>query len=78
VPSGLDADSGVAYAPCVHAAATVTFSLPKAGLMAGDGPRLSGEVWCADIGVPLEAFAAIGVRMPEDLFSAGDVKLVRS
>jgi ADP-dependent NAD(P)H-hydrate dehydratase / NAD(P)H-hydrate epimerase len=78
VPSGLDADSGVAYAPCVHAQATVTFTLPKAGLMAGDGPRLSGEVWYADIGVPLEAFAAIGVKVPSDLFSTGDIKRVRA
>jgi hydroxyethylthiazole kinase-like uncharacterized protein yjeF len=77
VPSGLDADSGLAYAPCVHAQATVTFSLPKAGLMAGDGPRLSGEVWCADIGVPIDAFSAIGVKVPEDLFSTGDIKVVR-
>ena len=77
VPSGLDADSGVAYAPCVHANATLTFSLPKAGLMAGDGPRLAGEVWCADIGVPLEAFAAIGIAMPPDLFSTGNLRRVR-
>jgi len=77
VPSGLDADSGLAYAPCVHAHATVTFSLPKAGLMAGDGPRLSGEVWCADLGVPLEAFAAIGVKVPADFYSSADIKLVR-
>jgi len=77
VPSGLDADTGLAYAPCVHAQATVTFSLPKAGLMAGDGPRLSGDVWCADLGVPLEAFAAIGVHVPADLFSTGDIKPVR-
>jgi NAD(P)H-hydrate epimerase len=77
VPSGLDADSGVPYAPCVHANATVTFSLPKAGLMAGDGPRRAGEVWCADIGVPLAAFAAIGVAVPPDLFSTGDLNRVR-
>jgi hydroxyethylthiazole kinase-like uncharacterized protein yjeF len=77
VPSGLDADSGLAYAPCVHAQATVTFSLPKAGLMAGDGPRLAGELWYADIGVPIEAFAAIGVHVPADLFGAGDIKRLR-
>ena len=78
VPSGLDADSGVAYAPCVHANATVTFSLPKSGLLSGDGPRLSGEVWCADIGVPIQAFAAIGVDLPPGLFSTGDLVQVRS
>lgn len=73
VPSGLDADSGVAYAPCVHAQATITFSLPKQGLLNADGPRLAGEVWIADVGVPLEAFAALKVKVPPGLFSGGDV-----
>jgi hydroxyethylthiazole kinase-like uncharacterized protein yjeF len=73
LPSGLDADSGVAYAPTVHADATVTFSLPKAGLLVGDGPRLAGEVWVADIGLPFAAMAAIGVAVPPTLFAAGDL-----
>jgi hypothetical protein len=34
-------------------------------------------VWCADIGVPLEAFAAIGVAVPPDLFATGDLRRVR-
>jgi len=73
VPSGLDADSGVAYAPCVEAHTTITLGLPKPGLLKGDGPRLSGEVWVADIGVPLEAYAAIGVAVPPDLFAQGEI-----
>jgi NAD(P)H-hydrate epimerase len=72
VPSGLDADTGFAYAPTVHAKSTVTLGLPKPGLLAGDGPRLAGEVWVADIGVPFEAYAAIGLRVPQDLFAHGD------
>jgi hypothetical protein len=73
VPSGLDADSGVAYAPCVQAATTLTLGLPKPGLLTGDGPRLAGEVWVADIGVPFEAYAAIGVTVPAGLFAKGDL-----
>jgi NAD(P)H-hydrate epimerase len=73
LPSGLDADSGVAYAPTVHADATVTFSLPKAGLLIGDGPRLAGEVWVADIGLPFEAMATIGISVPRSLFAGGDL-----
>jgi len=69
VPSGLDADSGVAYAPCVQAQTTITLGLPKPGLLRGDGPRVSGDVWVADIGVPFEAYAAIGVTVPPDLFA---------
>src|SRR6266568_6006678 len=36
VPSGLDADTGVAYAPTVKAHTTVTLGLPKTGLLRGD------------------------------------------
>jgi NAD(P)H-hydrate epimerase len=72
VPSGLDADTGVAYAPSVQARTTVTLGLPKPGLLAGDGPRLAGEIWVADIGVPFEAYSAIGLTVPQDLFANGD------
>jgi ADP-dependent NAD(P)H-hydrate dehydratase / NAD(P)H-hydrate epimerase len=64
VPSGLDADSGVAYAPCVDAAVTITLGLPKAGL--------HGEVVVVDIGIPDEAFAALGIEIPP-----GARKLIR-
>jgi NAD(P)H-hydrate epimerase len=72
VPSGLDADSGVAYAPSVQAHTTVTLGLPKIGLLQGDGPRLAGEVWVADIGMPFEVYAAMGIEVVPSLFSAGD------
>jgi NAD(P)H-hydrate epimerase len=72
VPSGLDADTGVAYAPTVRAHTTVTLGLAKPGLLIGDGPRLAGEIWLADIGVPLEAYAELGVAVPRDLFAEHD------
>jgi NAD(P)H-hydrate epimerase len=72
VPSGLDADTGVAYAPSVRADTTVTLGLAKPGLLMADGPHHAGEVWIADIGVPFEAYAAVGIQVPRDLFAAGD------
>ena len=72
VPSGLDSDSGVAYAPSVRADLTVTLGLPKPGLTKADGPRLCGEVWVADIGVPFEAYAELGLQVPRDLFGESD------
>jgi ADP-dependent NAD(P)H-hydrate dehydratase / NAD(P)H-hydrate epimerase len=69
VPSGLDADTGSAYAPSVKASTTLTLGLPKPGLLTGDGPRLSGAVVVADIGMPFEAYAAIGIEVPRDLFA---------
>ena len=72
LPSGLDADTGAAYSPTVKATTTVTLGLPKPGLLKGDGPRVAGEVWVTDIGIPFEAYRAIGVVVPDDLFSDGD------
>lgn len=79
VPSGLDSDTGVAYAPTVRADLTVTLGLPKPGLTTADGPRLCGEVWIADIGVPFEAYAEVGVEVPRELFAHSDrVRLMSS
>jgi hydroxyethylthiazole kinase-like uncharacterized protein yjeF len=72
VPSGLDADTGVAYAPSVRADTTVTLGLAKPGLLLADGPHHAGEVWLADIGVPFEAYAALGIEVPRDLFATND------
>ncbi len=76
LPSGLDADSGGAYSPCVRADLTVTLGLPKAGMVKGDGPAFCGEVWVADIGIPAEAYAELGIDVPRSLFSElGAVRL---
>jgi NAD(P)H-hydrate epimerase len=72
VPSGLDADTGDAYSPCVRANTTVTLGLAKPGLLKGDGPAMSGDLWLADIGVPLEAYVAVGIDVPRDLFAKSD------
>ena len=72
VPSGLNSDTGVAGGPCVRAQATVTLGLPKPGLLTGDGPAHAGEVWVADIGVPFEAYAELGIEVPPHLFAMHD------
>jgi hydroxyethylthiazole kinase-like uncharacterized protein yjeF len=69
VPSGLDGDSGTVHEPCIRAHLTVTLGLPKPGLLTGDGPRVSGDVFVADIGIPFEAYAEIGVHVPAQLFA---------
>jgi hydroxyethylthiazole kinase-like uncharacterized protein yjeF len=60
VPSGLDAETGVAYSPAVRADMTVALGLPK--------PGLSGEVVVVDIGIPLQAYAAVGLDVGPELF----------
>jgi NAD(P)H-hydrate epimerase len=61
VPSGLDADSGLAYSPFVDPDVTVALGLPKPGL-----EQFGGKVVVVDIGIPLEAYAAVGVEVPEN------------
>jgi len=68
VPSGLDAETGVAYSPTVVAQLTIALGLPKPGLL-----QRPGRVVVADIGVPAEAYAAVGVKVPAGLFAHGDV-----
>lgn len=72
LPSGLEADSGRAHVPAIRAAVTVTFGLPKYGLLHLDGPALAGAVWVADIGVPPAAYAMVGAPMPQHLYSVSD------
>ena len=44
VPSGLDADTGVAHQPTIRASATATFIALKPGLLTGDGPDHCGRI----------------------------------
>ena len=72
LPSGLGTDDGVAHRPALAADLTVTLGLPKRGLLLGDGPRLAGELWVVDIGIPAQAYEMVGVAMPPGLYAAAD------
>ena len=52
VPSGLCATSGRVLGSCIRAQLTVTFGLPKQGLLRGEGPNLSGRVVVKPISLP--------------------------
>ena len=53
IPSGLDADTGVAETAII-ATETVTFALPKKGLFLNNGPEYSGKITVAEISIPEE------------------------
>ncbi len=71
-PSGLDVDTGRPHDPTAVAAATVTLALPKPGLLAPAAARHVGALYLADIGVPAEVFAAVGVVVGP-LFATSDL-----
>lgn len=52
IPSGLEADTGKANGPCIQATHTVTFALPKLGLILEPGADYAGELHIADISIP--------------------------
>jgi hydroxyethylthiazole kinase-like uncharacterized protein yjeF len=48
-PSGLNADTGTAFTPCIQASHTITFIAGKPGLLTADGPDCCGEIRIADL-----------------------------
>ncbi len=52
IPSGLQADSGLIEGLCVKASCTVTFGLPKLGLVQEPGASYTGKLHVADISIP--------------------------
>jgi NAD(P)H-hydrate epimerase len=71
LPSGLDAGTGEAYDPCIRADATLTLALPKTGLLA-----FTGELAVADIGIPPQVYARVGVEVGP-LFAQRSIVLIR-
>jgi len=73
IPSGISADSGAVMGAAVKADWTVTFALPKRGLLLFPGAAHAGRVAVVDIGIPAALTAAPEIR--ENLVTG---ELVRS
>ncbi|WP_018133060.1 bifunctional ADP-dependent NAD(P)H-hydrate dehydratase/NAD(P)H-hydrate epimerase [Effusibacillus pohliae] len=52
IPSGLDADTGAVYDPCIRAVRTITLAFLKRGLVQYPGKTAAGDVTVAAIGIP--------------------------
>jgi NAD(P)H-hydrate epimerase len=75
LPSGLDARTGELYTPCIRAAATLTLALPKTGLLTPAARPVIGELAVADIGVPPQVYARLGVTVGP-IFSERSVRVM--
>ena len=58
IPSGFDSTSGDTPGVAIHPHRTLTLALPKVGLA-----EVPGEIYVADIGIPLEVYAPLGIRL---------------
>lgn len=67
VPSGIDGDTGRTPGRAIEADETVTLALPKPGL----GAAQSGDIWLADIGIPVGVFRLAGLEVPPRIFADG-------
>jgi NAD(P)H-hydrate epimerase len=72
VPSGLDGDSGQAFDPTIKAATTLTLALPKVGLIQPASRDWVGDLYLADISVPVQVYQRLGVEAGS-LFAAADI-----
>jgi len=66
VPSGLDSTTGEAPGSVVAAALTLTLALPKPGLDA----EAAGELWLADLGIPVEVYRRVGIDVSPTVFGS--------
>ncbi len=62
IPSGTEADTGMIREKAVQASCTVTFGLPKPGLLLYPGAGCTGELNVVPIGIPAELLTAATLR----------------
>ncbi len=58
VPSGIDATTGDAPGVSIRPRWTLTLALPKTGLH----PRITGDLWLADLGIPEGTYRQLGLE----------------
>ena len=63
-PSGLDTTTGSPASPCIQATATLTLALPKTGLLTDQARSVVGALYLADISVPPNLYARLGLDVP--------------
>ncbi len=71
-PSGLDTTTGEVFDPCIRADATLTLALPKVGLLKEKARAVVGELYVADISVPPQVYAKMGIVIP-NLFAEAEI-----
>ena len=70
LPSGIGGDIGL-RGPCVTADVTVTLGAPKVGLLERITHPYVGDLYLADLGIPLATWQSVGVEPPRGLFASG-------
>lgn len=72
IPSGLSGDDNLPYDPCVQADLTVTFGLPKLGMLLEPGYSFAGQLITQEIGFPESVIEDLAEQF--HLITPGDVR----
>ncbi len=73
-PSGIELETGKINTHTIRADATLTIALPKKALLCKDCMRYTGDLFLADISVPLELYKELHLENSiPDYFSTGDI-----
>ncbi|PRO67091.1 NAD(P)H-hydrate dehydratase [Alkalicoccus urumqiensis] len=73
IPSGLDADTGKVYDPCIAAVKTAALAYTKRGLEQYPGRSQAGEITVCDIGIPPKTAEDFGIQtVTADALSIAD------
>ncbi len=70
IPSGVNGDTGETPGICIKANKTVTFALPKTGLVVYPGCEFTGELIVADISIPKSVVESMDIKLHlmDDMF----------
>ncbi len=69
IPSGIEGTIGTIYEPTIVAEKTLTLALPKTAFRVNKIKKFIGELFVADISVPIELYEEMGLTVSNELFS---------
>jgi len=73
VPSGFNADTGMADPACLYVDDTITLGFPKLGLFNASGAERAGQITVADIGIPSYLAEQVTVELITDDWVASNL-----
>lgn len=76
VPTGVNATTGAVNAPAIKACTTLMLDLPKRGLLEPSARNYVGDLYLADLGIPLRIHEGLGIHA-NGTFSEGPIVRIR-
>jgi NAD(P)H-hydrate epimerase len=76
VPTGVNATTGEVSSPAIRACTTLALDLPKKGLFEPGARACVGELYLADLGIPLRVHERLGIAL-RGVFSEGPIVRIR-